>query len=123
MSPVVLVPLGGLVHIKPVVDKQFLAELQVLQCLYCWNFAIARMLNSYKVLSCGDQKVLSSDLDMNPFTIRVEAVVHLVSQSGRVVECGLVLGGNITRCGGLPLTSGEISSTSPVSLLSLSHSR
>ena len=47
MSPVVLVPLGGLVHIKPVVDKQFLAELQVLQCLYCWYFPITRVLNSW----------------------------------------------------------------------------
>ena len=28
---------------------------------------------------------------MNPFTIRVEAVVDLVSQSGRVVQRGLVL--------------------------------
>ena len=47
MSPVILVPLRSLVHIKPVVDKQFFSSLQVLQCLYCWYFSIARMLNSW----------------------------------------------------------------------------
>ena len=75
--PELFVPLGRLVHVKPVVYEELVVSAQRLQGADGGDLAVA-----------GVEGV-------HPLAVRLEAVVHLVGQRGAVVGNGLQLVGNI----------------------------
>ena len=71
--PRVFIPLRGLVHIKSIVNEQFLPSLEILQSLNSGNFSIAGVKG------------------MDPFTVGLEAVIDFVGQCCAVIFSALEL--------------------------------
>ena len=71
--PGVLIPLGGLIHIKSIVNEQLFTRLEILESLDSGNFSIAGVKG------------------MDPFTVGLETVIDFVGQCCAVIFSALEL--------------------------------